>query len=69
MACVLNFALLVLAFVSLAEAAIPYKTAYFEQKLDHFNFVQDKTFKQRYLYTGKSACMLFVSSSAKCEQR
>ncbi|KAL9951015.1 hypothetical protein ACROYT_G043603 [Oculina patagonica] len=24
---------------------------YFEHNLDHFNFVQDKTFKQRYLYT------------------
>lgn len=57
MACVLNFALLVLAFVSLAAATVPYETAYFEQKLDHFNFVQDKTFKQRYIYTGKSACI------------
>lgn len=35
----------------------PYKMAYFEQNLDHFNFVQDKTFKQRYLFTGKSACV------------
>ena len=59
MACVLNFALLVLAFVSLAAAVVPYETAYFEQNLDHFNFVQDTTFKQRYIYTGKSLCILF----------
>ena len=59
MACVFNFALLVLAFVSLAAAAVPYETAYFEQNLDHFNFVQDITFKQRYIYTGKSLCILF----------
>ena len=35
-------------------ATIPYKTAYLEQDLDHFNLVQANkvTFKQRYLYTG-----------------
>lgn len=65
MACMLNFALLVLAFVSLAAATVPYETAYFEQNLDHFNFVQDKTFKQRYIYTGKSACILLLSSSVE----
>lgn len=53
MTCVLNFALLVLAFVSLVGATVPYETAYFEQKLDHFNFVQDITFKERYIYTDK----------------
>lgn len=53
MACVLNFALLVSVFVSLAAATVPYETAYFEQNLDHFNFVQDITFKQRYIYTDK----------------
>ncbi len=46
--------LVILAFFSIAGATVPYKTAYLEQNLDHFNFVQDKTFKQRYLYTGKS---------------
>ena len=45
---------LVLAFFSFAAAIIPeYSIAYFKQKLDHFNFVQDATFSQRYLYTGK----------------
>ncbi len=48
------FLLVLLAFFSIAGATVPYKTAYLEQNLDHFNFVQDKTFKQRYLYTGKS---------------
>lgn len=48
------FVSLVLAFFSFAAAIIPqYNIAYFEQKLDHFNFVQDTTFSQRYLYTGK----------------
>lgn len=65
MVCMLNFALLVLAFVSLAAATVPYETAYFEQNLDHFNFVQVKTFKQRYIYTGKSACILLLSSSVE----
>ena len=65
MACVLNCALLLSAFVSLAGASVPYETAYFEQNVDHFNFVQDKTFKQRYIYTGQSACLLFLSSSGK----
>ena len=51
------FSLLIFAFFSLAGATLPYKTAYFEQNLDHFNFVQDKTFKQRYLYTGMSALL------------
>ena len=64
MACVLNFVLLVLAFASSAGATVPYGTAYFEQNLDHFNFVQVKTFKQRYIYTGKSACYLLYSFSS-----
>ena len=52
------FSLLIFAFFSLAGATVPYKTAYFDQNLDHFNFVQDKMFKQRYLYTGRSALLL-----------
>lgn len=60
MTCVLNKALLVLCSISLAGATVPYKMAYFEQNLDHFNFVQDKTFKQRYLFAGKSACVQFL---------
>ena len=48
------FVSLVLALFSFAATIIPqYNIAYFEQKLDHFNFVQDATFSQRYLYTGK----------------
>jgi len=67
MACVLNFALLVLSFVSLAGATVPYETAYFEQNLDHFNFVQVNTFKQRYIYTGKSSLhfLLLLSNSGE----
>ena len=45
--------LLFVACTSLTGAIIPkYSIAYFKQKLDHFNFVQDATFSQRYLYTG-----------------
>ncbi|EFC48673.1 lysosomal carboxypeptidase [Naegleria gruberi] len=33
----------------MASALPPYKTLYFDQKLDHFDFTNDKTFKQRYL--------------------
>ena len=67
MACVLNFALLVLSFISLAGATVPYETAYFEQDLDHFNFVQVNTFKQRYIYTGKSSLhfLLLLSNSGE----
>lgn len=44
--------LLFVACTSLTGAIIPkYSIAYFKQKLDHFNFVQDATFSQRYLYT------------------
>ncbi|KAJ7379589.1 Dipeptidyl peptidase 2 [Desmophyllum pertusum] len=50
-ACTLNFVLIASAFFSFTGAIIPYKTAYFEQNLDHFNFVQVETFKQRYIYT------------------
>jgi len=42
-----------LTFFSFAGAHVPYEVGQFEQKLDHFNFVQDVTFKQRYLYTGE----------------
>ncbi|PWA28058.1 hypothetical protein CCH79_00012096 [Gambusia affinis] len=31
------------------EPPISYKTLYFDQKIDHFGFLQDGTFKQRYL--------------------
>ncbi|XP_055493171.1 lysosomal Pro-X carboxypeptidase-like isoform X1 [Leucoraja erinacea] len=30
-----------------------YKTRYFDQKIDHFGFVEDSTFKQRYLIANK----------------
>uniref|UniRef100_A0A1A8UG38 Lysosomal Pro-X carboxypeptidase n=1 Tax=Nothobranchius furzeri TaxID=105023 RepID=A0A1A8UG38_NOTFU len=32
-----------------SEPPISYKTFYFEQKIDHFGFLEDATFKQRYL--------------------
>ncbi|XP_029188961.2 dipeptidyl peptidase 2-like [Acropora millepora] len=50
MAC-LDFFLVVSAFSLFTEAAVSYKTAYFEQRVDHFNFVQALTYKQRYIYT------------------
>ncbi|KAL0972661.1 hypothetical protein UPYG_G00192550 [Umbra pygmaea] len=31
------------------DAVIKYKTLYFDQKIDHFGFLEDGTFKQRYL--------------------
>lgn len=34
---------------SSAEPPISYKTSYFDQKIDHFGFLEDGTFKQRYL--------------------
>ena len=38
---------------SLTRAAPPpYETKYFEQRLDHFNAAEDRTFQQRYLYSG-----------------
>ena len=52
----MDFSLISLAFVTvipLVTATISYETGYFEQKLDHFNFIVDVTFKQRYLYTGR----------------
>ncbi|KAJ7369590.1 Kinesin-like protein kif13b [Desmophyllum pertusum] len=61
-ACLKNFALIVSAFFSFTAAIVPYKTAYFEQNLDHFNFVQDKTFKQRYLYTGSGKTFTMMGS-------
>ena len=30
----------------------PYETKYFEQRLDHFNVAEGRTFQQRYLYSG-----------------
>ncbi|XP_060066717.1 lysosomal Pro-X carboxypeptidase-like [Ylistrum balloti] len=33
----------------LRESGYAYKTAYFEQKVDHFGFANDDTYKQRYL--------------------
>ena len=52
MAC-LEFFLFVSAFSLFTEAAVPpYKTAYFEQRVDHLNFVQALTYRQRYIYTG-----------------
>ena len=49
-----EFLLVVSSLFVLEGATVPYKTAYLEQDLDHFNFVQANkvTFKQRYLYTG-----------------
>ena len=51
-----EFLLVVSSLFVLVGATVPYKTAYLEQDLDHFNFVQANkvTFKQRYLYTGKA---------------
>ena len=60
--------LAILAFFSFAGATVPYKTAYFEQNLDHFNFVQDITFKQRYLYTGKSTAIRWSFHKAQLNQ-
>ena len=36
------------------ETSFPYEEKYFDQTLDHFNFVSyaDRTFKQRYLVNG-----------------
>jgi len=66
MAC-LEFFLVVSAFSLFTEAAVPYKTAYFEQRVDHFNFVQALTYMQRYIYTGglrsTSALKLFFLSN------
>ena len=31
----------------------PWKTFYYTQQLDHFNFNDDRTFQQRYLVNGK----------------
>ncbi|KAK2846694.1 hypothetical protein Q5P01_009693 [Channa striata] len=36
-----------------AETPINYKTLYFDQKIDHFGFAEDGTFKQRYLVADK----------------
>ena len=50
----LEFLIVISSLFVIVGATVPYKTAYFEQDLDHFNFVQANkvTFKQRYLYTG-----------------
>ncbi|XP_008307030.1 lysosomal Pro-X carboxypeptidase [Cynoglossus semilaevis] len=36
-----------------SETPISYETLYFDQKIDHFGFVEDGTFKQRYLVADK----------------
>ncbi|TDH14681.1 hypothetical protein EPR50_G00023240 [Perca flavescens] len=36
-----------------AETTISYETFYFDQKIDHFGFLEDGTFKQRYLVADK----------------
>ena len=55
--------LLFVACTSFTGAIIPkYSIAYFMQKLDHFNFVQDSTFSQRYLYTGTVSLGLNIPS-------
>uniref|UniRef100_A0A4W6C4T5 Lysosomal Pro-X carboxypeptidase n=1 Tax=Lates calcarifer TaxID=8187 RepID=A0A4W6C4T5_LATCA len=38
---------------SSTEFPINYKTLYFDQKIDHFGFLEDGTFKQRYLVADK----------------
>lgn len=50
----LDFVIVISSLFVIVGATVPYKTAYFEQDLDHFNFVQANkvTFKQRYIYTG-----------------
>uniref|UniRef100_A0A3Q0TFM0 Lysosomal Pro-X carboxypeptidase n=1 Tax=Amphilophus citrinellus TaxID=61819 RepID=A0A3Q0TFM0_AMPCI len=35
------------------EPPVSYKTFYFDQKIDHFGFLEDGTFKQRYLLSDK----------------
>ena len=49
-----EFLVVVSSYFVIVGATIPYKTAYFGQDLDHFNFAQANkvTSKQRYLYTG-----------------
>ncbi|XP_056139643.1 lysosomal Pro-X carboxypeptidase isoform X2 [Lampris incognitus] len=37
-----------------AEHAVSYETRYFEQKIDHFGFLEDGTFKHRYLVANQS---------------
>ncbi|XP_068728460.1 dipeptidyl peptidase 2-like [Montipora capricornis] len=50
MAC-LKFVLVALPLLYLTEASVPYKIGYFEQKIDHFNFIEASTYMQRFLYT------------------
>ena len=56
---------MVSSYFVVVGATIPYKTAYFGQDLDHFNFVQASkvTFKQRYLYTGTTKALTVISDS------
>lgn len=58
----------VLLFVSAVFAVKdePYKVGYYEQILDHFNFEQSTTFKQRYLYSGRFLFKLFIVNSTNC---
>ena len=44
------------------EAVVPYKTLYFEQLVDHFNYVNQQTFQQRYLVAGKP----LINSKVSC---
>ena len=61
-----EFLLVVSSLFVLVGATVPYKTAYLEQDLDHFNFVQANkvTFKQRYLYTGKALTVVSDTDGA-----
>ena len=61
-----EFLLVVSSLFVLEGAIVPYKTAYLEQDLDHFNFVQANkvTFKQRYLYTGKALTVISDTDGA-----
>ena len=61
MAC-LKFVLVALPLLYLTEASVPYKIGYFEQKIDHFNFIEASTYMQRYLYTGEP-CRSYAEAS------
>ena len=51
-------AVLIVSLLKLSTGqVVPYKEEFFDQTIDHFNFVSygDKTFKQRYLIQGKAS--------------
>ena len=51
-------AVLTVSLLKLSTGQVfPYKEEFFDQTIDHFNFVSygDKTFKQRYLFQGKAS--------------